>query len=335
MTLSSLLFLIWLWVILILFLTFGREQIGYPAQNFLLQKYAKYDPLLIGIWILKCILMSFFVLNLWYRYWWWNSSEDNSPLESWPEAIMIIDVSLSMEHDDLSPSRLEKAKSLIWTSRFWSMNTRVGIVVFAGKAYTLSPLSEDIRGLMLSISWITTELIDQSLPDTSGTALGDALLVGESLFSTGREVPRDIYLFTDGRANQGISPTLLIPEFQSKNIRIHSIALGKIGEEALTIPDHTWWRQILREGSGAVLDAWVDTSLLMLLSRETWGVFTHIQTTEDSWDIFPTYTDETHPHVVYLSKKILFEQYTGRILSWMIGILLLFYILLLFRRKTF
>lgn len=74
-----------------------------------------------------------------------------------------------MQADDLSPSRIEKAKEYLlgFTRSFEKIP--VGYIIFSGKAFLLSPLSSDIEGIRELIRKTDTESIDQTKKDASGT----------------------------------------------------------------------------------------------------------------------------------------------------------------------
>jgi hypothetical protein len=59
------------------------------------------------------------------------------------------------------------------------------MILFAGKPFLSLPFTEDITGMENFISRISTSYIHQEKEELSGTAIGDALLYGSTLFSTG------------------------------------------------------------------------------------------------------------------------------------------------------
>ncbi|MBS1496317.1 MAG: VWA domain-containing protein, partial [Bacteroidetes bacterium] len=86
------------------------------------------------------------------------------------DVMIAIDVSKSMLAEDIKPSRLERAKQLMNKLVDKLDNDRIGIVVFAGKAYMQMPLSTDHAAAKMFIESSSTE----SIP-TQGTVIGDAL----------------------------------------------------------------------------------------------------------------------------------------------------------------
>lgn len=72
---------------------------------------------------------------------------------------------------------------------------------------------------------MTTDSINQALPDMAGTNLGDGLLLSEKGFSDSAPARR-IVLITDGEANQGIEPTDVAKYLCSKGISLTVIGIG-------------------------------------------------------------------------------------------------------------
>lgn len=80
------------------------------------------------------------------------------------DIVLILDLSKSMLADDIVPSRLEGAKEVLLSFLDRASIDRFGLIVFAGKAFILSPLTEDRRGVSDIIRHITPDTIRQYLP---------------------------------------------------------------------------------------------------------------------------------------------------------------------------
>ena len=86
------------------------------------------------------------------------------------DVMIALDVSKSMLAQDVKPSRLDRSKQLLSRLVDKLGNNRIGIVIFAGKAYLQMPLTGDHAAAKMYLSAATTE----SVP-TQGTVIGDAL----------------------------------------------------------------------------------------------------------------------------------------------------------------
>jgi Ca-activated chloride channel homolog len=151
--------------------------------------------------------------------------------------VLVIDVSRSMQADDVKPSRLAAAQEAaqIFLRRTPS-RLRVGLVVFAGEAVVAAPPTRDHDFVRRSI-----DLIDTSSAGFGGTAIGDAIaravqlgrqtVTGErTVSSTSRAAARglvSILFLSDGRQNRGILPPLQGAALaKAAGIPVYTVALG-------------------------------------------------------------------------------------------------------------
>lgn len=109
------------------------------------------------------------------------------------DVMIALDVSRSMLAEDVKPSRLERAKQLLNKLVDKMDNDRVGIVVFAGKAYIQMPLTADHSAAKMYINSCGPEMVQ-----TQGTLIGDALERSADCFSTHEKKYKAIILISDG-----------------------------------------------------------------------------------------------------------------------------------------
>lgn len=80
------------------------------------------------------------------------------------ELIIALDVSNSMNAQDIEPSRLERAKQAIARLTDRLVNDRLGLIVFAGQAYTQLPITSDYASAKMFLSNINTEIVPNQVP---------------------------------------------------------------------------------------------------------------------------------------------------------------------------
>ncbi|SVD89044.1 uncharacterized protein METZ01_LOCUS441898, partial [marine metagenome] len=114
------------------------------------------------------------------------------------DLIFAVDVSISMNAEDVKPSRLKKAKFEISQIIRRLQGDRVGIIVFAGASHLYLPLTSDYDAAILFLDEIDTEMIP-----TQGTAISSALNTGLSAFSDESEKFKVLILITDGEDHEG------------------------------------------------------------------------------------------------------------------------------------
>ena len=112
------------------------------------------------------------------------------------EVIIALDISNSMLAQDVQPSRLEKAKRLISRLVDEMENDKVGMIVFAGDAFTQLPITSDYISAKMFL-----ESINPSLISKQGTAIGAAINLAARSFTPQEGVGRAIVVITDGENN--------------------------------------------------------------------------------------------------------------------------------------
>lgn len=144
------------------------------------------------------------------------------------DVILALDVSNSMYAQDLSPSRLEKAK-LFADKLIDKLNgNRIGLVLFAGRSYLSVPLTTDIAALKMNLSVATPETVP-----TQGTVMGDALHMAYEAFNSKDAKHKAIVLISDGEDHEdkAISEAKKIGK---KGIMLCAVGVGS--DEGAKIP---------------------------------------------------------------------------------------------------
>ncbi len=139
------------------------------------------------------------------------------------DIMLALDVSSSMTETDLKPNRLEAARRVAQAFVAGRKNDRIGLVVFAGEAFSLCPLTTDYD----LIRQYLTELSDRMIA-VSGTAIGDALArcINRMRESTGTS--KVVILLSDGDNTAGnLDPITAARLATGFGIRVYTIALGR------------------------------------------------------------------------------------------------------------
>jgi Ca-activated chloride channel homolog len=152
----------------------------------------------------------------------------NQQVEQWSEGIdimIVLDISESMKGMDLKPNRMDAAKRVALDFVAGRSYDRIGIVVFAGEAFSLSPLTTDY-GLLESL----IQDIDYNLVRSSGTAIGSAIAVGVNRLIESEVKSKVMILMSDGENNAGnIDPLTAAEIARAYDIKVYTIAIGREG----------------------------------------------------------------------------------------------------------
>ncbi len=145
------------------------------------------------------------------------------------EVMIAMDVSRSMLAQDLKPNRLERAKQLLSRLVDKLDNDKVGIIIFAGKAYLQMPLSSDHAATKMYLSAASTE----SVP-TQGTVIGDALKMSYSSFAGKEKKYKAIVLLSDGEDHDEDAIDIA-KDIAQEGVVIFTVGIGS--KEGAPIPD--------------------------------------------------------------------------------------------------
>ena len=197
------------------------------------------------------------------------------------DIVVALDISTSMNAVDFRPKdRISVAKEVLGNFIEGRTNDRIGLVVFAGEAYTQAPLTLDYHVLAEILGSVRTGLIED------GTAIGNAVATSvnrlcEARADDGRSPARPeefckggakskvIILITDGDNNAGnISPMEAAAIAKQFGIRIYTILVGRGGKVPYPSGPDFFGGQTFRD-----IEIPVNPELLKAMAKETGGRF--------------------------------------------------------------
>lgn len=144
--------------------------------------------------------------------------------------IFLLDVSNSMNAQDVQPSRLEEAKNIIANSLQKMANDRVGIVVFGGDAYSVMPLTTDYSAAQNYISGIETSIMPKQ-----GTDFLKGMQMAVKKFASIPKGARKVVLISDGEDNEG-NEDAAISLAKKEGISVTAIGVGSA--EGAPVPEY-------------------------------------------------------------------------------------------------
>ena len=133
------------------------------------------------------------------------------------DVIFALDVSRSMQAEDIAPSRLDKAKLLISRSLNTLKGDRVGVVAYAGSAYPALPITTDYVAAKMALSAASPDAVP-----SQGTNLAAALDYAFGYFNPASPAGRFVVVFTDGEDHESLAG-LELPDFP---VEILIVGLG-------------------------------------------------------------------------------------------------------------
>ncbi len=136
------------------------------------------------------------------------------------EVVIALDVSNSMLASDIMPSRLERAKQAITQLVDQLREDRIGLILFAGDAYTQIPVTNDYLSAKMFLASAGPDAVSKQ-----GTAIGAAIDLGIRSFTPQSEKSRALVIITDGE-NHEDDAVARARQAAEKGIVIHTIGIG-------------------------------------------------------------------------------------------------------------
>ena len=148
------------------------------------------------------------------------------------DIMLVLDTSTSMRAQDFSPNRFAAARDVAAEFIPGRTSDRVGLVVFAAKAYTQTPLTLDYDFLQRMLEEVEVGVIED------GTAIGTAIAMATNRLKESTAESKVLILLTDGQNNRGeIDPVTASEVAQTMDVRIYSIGVGAHGEAPFLFDD--------------------------------------------------------------------------------------------------
>ena len=148
------------------------------------------------------------------------------------DIVLALDISSSMLAEDLAPNRIEAAKVVAADFAAGRGNDRIGLVIFAGKAFTQAPLTLDHSVVVSLIGELEVGMIED------GTAVGMGLATAVKRLQASEAASKVVVLLTDGRNNRGeIDPVTAAQAAQALGVRVYTIGAGSRGAARVPITD--------------------------------------------------------------------------------------------------
>jgi len=180
------------------------------------------------------------------------------------EVIIALDVSNSMLAEDIQPDRLTRAKQAISRLVDNLENDKIGLIVFAGDAYTQIPVTTDYISAKMFLSTINPEMVPKQ-----GTAIGAAINLGAKSFSPGEGKSKAMIIITDGE-NHEDDPVSEAEAASKAGIVIHTIGIGSA--EGVPVPVTTGGRRdYLKDKDGSIVITKLDEDILKKIALSTGG----------------------------------------------------------------
>jgi len=220
--------------------------------------FTKFFPVL---YLLATLFLIFSIIDL------LSGSEEVETHQKLNNVIFMLDVSNSMNAEDVNPSRLTEAKNLMINTMQKMRNDKIGIVIFAGQAASIMPLTTDYNSAETYINAIETNSMQ-----IQGTDFLKAMEVAVQKFKNVNKGARKVVLLSDGEDNEG-NDDEAIRLANKEGIMINSVGIGS--EEGAPVPEYVFGQLMgyKSDRNGQTVISKRQTEALSKMAQATGGTY--------------------------------------------------------------
>lgn len=184
------------------------------------------------------------------------------------DIVVALDVSNSMLAADYEPNRLEKAKQEIHGIIDRLEGDRIGLVAFAGEAFTQCPLTLDYSAAQLLLT-----AMDNTSVSIQGTSLSSAIATADRMYDQQQRQYKVMILLTDGEDHDG-GVEEAAEAARQQGIKIYTVGLGNPAGEPIPILDRAGNQLGFRKDEkGEVIISKLDEATLQKIALTTGGKY--------------------------------------------------------------
>jgi Ca-activated chloride channel family protein len=179
------------------------------------------------------------------------------------DIVLAVDISTSMLARDFQPDRLTAAKEVAAQFVANRQGDRIGLVVFAGEAFTQTPLTTDQSSLQTLLGRLRSGVVED------GTAIGNGLATAVNRLRESDSKSKIIILLTDGVNNRGqIAPLTAADIAKEQGIKVYTIGVGRNGTAPYPVFDERG-----RELYTVDMKVEIDEKMLSEIAEKTGGEY--------------------------------------------------------------
>ena len=239
------------------------------------------------------------------------------------EVIIALDISNSMLAQDIQPSRLEKSKRLITRLVDELDNDKIGMIVFAGDAYTQLPITSDYISAKMFMESISPSLISKQ-----GTAIGQAVSLALRSFTAQEDVERCIIIITDGENHEN-GAIEAVQEAAKRNIQVNVLGVGMPDGAPIPIEGTNDYR---RDKDNNVVVTRLNENMCQTIAKEGNGIYVRVDNTNSAQKAI---NDQINKMAKTDVESKVYTDYNEQFqsIAWMVLLLIIIDVLILDRKN--
>jgi Ca-activated chloride channel family protein len=199
------------------------------------------------------------------------------------DIVFAVDVSKSMLAEDISPSRLDKAKRIVSEIINDLGSDRIGIIAYAGRAVPQLPITTDFSAAKMFLANLNTDMLS-----SQGTAITDAIRLAKGYYDDVEQTNRVLVIISDGEDHSG-GASQIAEEATKEGIKTYTIGVGTAkggriplkrrgivesykrdlqGEVVITRLNEETLKQIASEGDGEYIDGTITEDAVAFITDQ-------------------------------------------------------------------
>jgi Ca-activated chloride channel family protein len=189
------------------------------------------------------------------------------------DVMIALDVSKSMLAEDIQPNRLERAKQLVNRLMDKMENDRIGLVLFAGRAYIQMPLTTDHGAARMYLQNANPDAVP-----SQGTVIGEALRVSNTAFNSKERKFKAIVLISDGEDHdpEAVKMTKALTQ---NGVMVNTVGIGS--PEGVPLFNKAK-NELLKDAQGNSIITKLNEAELQQLAQQTNGIYVRLDDTGDA-----------------------------------------------------
>ena len=203
------------------------------------------------------------------------------------ETIICVDISNSMRAEDVSPSRLDRAKMMVENLVDHFTDDKIGLIVFAGDAFVQLPITSDYVSAKMFLS-----AIDPSMMDTQGTDIARAIEMATHSFTQEKGIGKAIIVITDGEDHEG-GATDAAEAAKKADMRVYMLGIGSTQGAPIPIAGTN---DYMADNTGQTVMSALNEDMCKQIASAGGGAYIHVENNSNAQDLLDQELDK-------LSKK--------------------------------
>jgi len=188
------------------------------------------------------------------------------------EVMICLDISNSMLAQDIVPNRLEKAKQMLSRLTDDLENDKIGLIVFAGDAFTQIPITSDYLSAKMFLSSIKPSMVS-----TQGTAIGAAIDLAMRSFTPDENIGKTIVLITDGENHEDDAVGAATAAI-AKGVKVNIIGIGSPQGVPIPVGNNVF----MKDNAGNVVITQLNETMCQEIAQAGQGIYVRADNTNNA-----------------------------------------------------